>query len=154
MSSPSDAGKSWLEPRPITAAETRPLRQAMLRPHQPSDASIYPDDDHSAHFGVFAGPELIGVASIFEESRQEAENGWRIRGMAVLPEHRGQGHGGALLDACLEHARSRGGVEAWCNARSTAAPFYARHGFEIVGEEFDLPPIGPHYLMRRSLADD
>jgi GNAT superfamily N-acetyltransferase len=145
--------------RPIGAAATRSLRRAVLRPNQPPEACVYPGDEeaHTGHLGVFVddGSEelaLVGVASIFEENRPGTlGGGWRIRGMAVAPEHQGKGHGGALLTACLEHALRHGGVEVWCNARKTAAEFYAHHGFEQEGEEFELPAIGPHFLMRRSL---
>lgn len=145
--------------RPIAATATRSLRRAVLRPNQPPEACVYPEDDEdrTGHLGVFVdtgaeAPELVGVASIFEESRLGTlGGGWRIRGMAVTPEHQGKGHGAALLIGCLEHARRHGGVEVWCNARKTAAEFYAHHGFEQEGEEFELPAIGPHYLMRRDL---
>jgi hypothetical protein len=37
----------------------------------------------------------------------------------------------------------------WCNARTPAAGFYGRAGFATEGEEFELPSIGPHFLMSR-----
>ncbi|MDY7092089.1 MAG: GNAT family N-acetyltransferase [Acidobacteriota bacterium] len=161
MGGSGDAGVVRQEPglAPVTAAETRPLRRAVLRPNQPPEACVYPgdDDDRTGHLGVFVdtgaeAPALVGVASIFEESRPGTTGGgWRIRGMAVVPEQQGKGHGAALLTECLEHARRHGGIEVWCNARKTAAEFYAHHGFEQEGEEFELPAIGPHYLMRCGL---
>jgi predicted GNAT family N-acyltransferase len=39
----------------------------------------------------------------------------------------------------------------WCNARTPAVGLYAREGFAIEGEEFELPEIGPHVVMTRSL---
>lgn len=146
-SSPSPA-------RPISAADTRALRRRVLRPHQAPEACVYPADDDAStgHLGVFVDGRLVGVASIFEESRPGEVGGWRIRGMAVAPEHRGRGLGAALLEACLDHARGRGGGEVWCNARTSAARFYGHLGFEPEGEEFELPGIGPHYLMRHRLS--
>ena len=32
----------------------------------------------------------------------------------------------------------------WCNARTTAFEFYEKMGFTIVGDEFDIPNLGPH----------
>ena len=49
--------------RPISAAETWPLRHRVLRPGQPFGQTAYPRDDHpeTAHFGVFDGDRLVGV---------------------------------------------------------------------------------------------
>jgi ribosomal protein S18 acetylase RimI-like enzyme len=72
--------------------------------------------------------------------------------MATLPEVRGLGIGGALLEACIAHATARGGSLAWCNARVAARAFYERHGFVVDHGPFDEPVVGPHYEMRRSLS--
>ena len=34
------------------------------------------------------------------------------------------------------------------NARTLAVPFYRAHGFVSVGEEFEIPDVGPHFVMR------
>jgi predicted GNAT family N-acyltransferase len=70
--------------------------------------------------------------------------------MATDPE-RGRGTGGALLRACVDHARHEGGTRVWCNARTPARGFYEHAGFVAEGEEFALPDIGPHYLMALDL---
>ena len=56
--------------RRIDAADTRPLRHAILRPNQPFEATVYPLDDEptSGHLGVFLGDRLVGVASVFNEA--------------------------------------------------------------------------------------
>lgn len=136
--------------RPVTAVEVRPLRRAVLRPHQEPEDCVYPLDDLPAtgHFGAFVEGALVGVASIFQEAREGEDPGaWRIRGMATLPQVRGDGWGAKLLTACLDHARESGGSHVWCNARSTAAGFYRKQGFREDGPEFDLPGLGPHYVM-------
>ncbi|MCW2985645.1 MAG: acetyltransferase, family, partial [Conexibacter sp.] len=55
--------------------------------------------------------------------------------------------GAALLAACLDHARAQGASRVWCNARTPARGFYERAGFVAEGAEFELPQIGPHFLM-------
>ncbi|MEE8526261.1 MAG: GNAT family N-acetyltransferase [Thermoanaerobaculia bacterium] len=138
----------------ITAAEARPLRHRVLRPHQPLDACVYPDDDHpdSGHFGVLLDDELVGAASIYQQSDAgDDPAAWRIRGMVNLEEVRGRGYGGALLEACLRHAADHGGRRVWCNGRSTVAGFYERFGFSVKGEEFDIPGLGPHLVMEKML---
>jgi GNAT superfamily N-acetyltransferase len=72
--------------------------------------------------------------------------------MATLPEVRGAGFGKALLDACVAAARENGAAILWCNARTSAADFYAKNGWRIVGAEFDIPTVGPHFRMSRALA--
>ena len=51
----------------IEAAETRPLRQIVLRPEEPPEHNIYPGDDGGAdyHAGAFLDGLLVGVASIY-----------------------------------------------------------------------------------------
>jgi len=129
----------------------------VLRPHQAPEALVYPGDEAvgTLHVGGFLdGEGPIAVASVYREDREAspAGGGWRLRGMAVRPESQGAGHGAALLEACMAHARAHNGVELWCNARTSAAGFYRRLGFTEAGPEFELPGIGPHFLMWRPLA--
>jgi hypothetical protein len=35
----------------------------------------------------------------------------------------------------------------WCNARQAAVPFYAKNGWHVQGQPFDIPKIGPHFVM-------
>jgi predicted NBD/HSP70 family sugar kinase/predicted GNAT family N-acyltransferase len=141
--------------RTITASQARSLRQAVLRPNQPPEACVYDGDEdpQSAHFGAVAEQELVGIVSIYQqrEDGQRDPFAWRLRGMATLETVRGQGFGVALLEACMQHARSQGGMRLWCNARTTVAGFYGGFGFEVQGKEFDLPGLGPHVVMALEL---
>jgi GNAT superfamily N-acetyltransferase len=151
------SGLASVSARSITAAETRALRQSVLRPHQAADALVYPGDeaDDTLHLGAFAEDRLVGVASVYREAMPDAPpfEAWRVRGMAVLPDWRRSGVGRELLGRALQHAHGRGGAVVWCNARSAAVPFYRAAGFEPRGEEFELPDIGPHQLMWRKLEE-
>ena len=40
----------------------------------------------------------------------------------------------------------------WCNARINAVAFYKKEGFKIIGDEFEIPDIGPHFLMAKNLG--
>ena len=143
-----------MDVRRITAEETRALRHSVLRPDQPLAACAYPLDSEpqTGHFGAFRDGRLVGVASIFQEAEEGGDpSAWRIRGMATLGEVRGAGFGGALLEACLRHATAHAGSRVWCNGRTTVAGFYERYGFSIRGEEFDLPGLGPHFLLVHAL---
>ena len=137
--------------RSITAAEARPLRHAVLRPGLPPETTLYPGDDDadSFHAGAFVAGALVGVATLHHKPPPgEADAGaWQLRGMAVAPEQQGRGLGRALAQACGQAAAARGGTRLWCNGRVSALGFYRSLGFEPVGEVFQLPHSGPHYLL-------
>ncbi len=141
----------------ITAEATRPLRRVVLRPAQPPEESLYPGDDapDTLHLGARLNDETVGVASVYHESPpgEEDSGAWRLRGMAIRTELQRQGYGKALLEGCFAYVSAQGGSTLWCNARATAADFYRAFGFEVVGEEYELPGIGMHYMMRRRLDD-
>ena len=61
----------------------------------------------------------------------------KIGRMAVLAEWRGKGVGDALMEALMDEARALGWPEVSLNAQTHAIPFYARHGFEVFGEEVE-----------------
>ena len=74
----------------------------------------------------------------------------QIGRMAVLPDWRGCGVGGAILTALVELAVVRGSRVVCLNAQTRAQAFYLRHGFVAEGDEF--PDAGiPHIRMRRKL---
>lgn len=72
--------------------------------------------------------------------------------MAVRRSSRGQGIGGAVLQALMAVARQRGDREVVLNAQMRAAPFYGNHGFVREGEAFMEAGI-PHIQMRTSWHD-
>lgn len=141
----------------VSAGAVRPLRRSVLRPNQPPEALVYPADDARSTLHAAATADergIVGIATISCEPHPDdpRPGDWRIRGMATEPDARGHGIGGALLRACLDHARENGGGRVWCNARTTAAGFYTRAGFAVDGGEFELPGLGPHVVMTLSLG--
>lgn len=70
--------------------------------------------------------------------------------MAVRKAARGSGVGGALLANLMAQARARGDTAVVLSAQTHAAPFYLKHGFAIVGEEFFEAGIA-HVEMTRTL---
>lgn len=75
----------------------------------------------------------------------------QIGRMAVLAERRGFGVGRALLDAAIEAARDQGRYSVFLHAQLQALDFYARAGFEQVGETFEEAGI-PHVQMELTLG--
>jgi ribosomal protein S18 acetylase RimI-like enzyme len=130
--------------RPVPLAQTRQLRQAVLRPHETLEQLASHEPDAAFAVGAFDGAELIAVGFV----AQDAEVGaWRIRGMATAPHARGRGAGTLVLEALLRHATTHGAHRIWCNARTPARSFYERAGLLVVSEPFEILGIGPHFVM-------
>lgn len=139
----------------IKAAETYPLRLKVLRPGGIEEDCHFPNDrlEGAFHFGVHYNGDRITVASFYPE-KHPALNAWkpyRLRGMATDPDHQGKGAGKRLMLFAMEHLKAQKADLVWCNARLVAVPFYERLGFEKTGDQFDIPGIGPHFLMFRRI---
>ncbi len=144
----------------VDAGAGRALRSAVLRPHEPPGTPMYAreDDPGTLHLAALAAgadgrEEVLAVGSAMAEPhpREPREGDWRVRGMATVEAARGRGLGGRLLAALEAAAAERGALRLWCNARSGARAFYEGAGWTVEGEEFELPEIGPHFLMSRRL---
>ncbi|MCQ4041301.1 GNAT family N-acetyltransferase [Streptantibioticus rubrisoli] len=153
---PDPSAHGW-RVRAVPVEEVRPIRHQVLRPGQPASSCAYPEDGDPGvrHFAALAAGETVGAASLYPQDPPAPHTvaglppgrGWRLRGMATVETVRGTGAGSALLRTALTHAALAGAGAVWCNARSSAADFYRRHGFQVLGEEFDMPGIGPHWFM-------
>jgi predicted GNAT family N-acyltransferase len=144
-----------VEVRQISAAETVPLRHAVLRPGRPVETAYFAGDDlqSTAHFGAFRNGRLLCVASLFEAELRDEPGvaAIQLRGMATAAEAQRTGLGRELVRGCVRFAREKRARLLWCNARTYASGFYSKLGFEIVGKEFDIPDVGPHYRMKLTL---
>lgn len=148
--------RDWMSVVPIEAARTHDLRHVGLRPEEPRAVVDYTEDHGTgaSHYGAIAAARLVGVASVYDERHERipALPARRIRGMAVEELLRGHGIGARLLRAIAAQARRDGVTCLWCNARDGADVFYARHGFEAVGDPLVHAETGHHHhLMCRSL---
>ena len=137
-----------LQPRPISLADTRALRQEVLRPHQTVDELAGHEPAGAVAFGAFQGSELVAVGLVGPDG---APGEWRVRGMAAAPQVRGRGAGSAILHALVQHAIAHGAGRVWCNARTPALALYQRAGFVVASDEFESPDTGPHYRMELSV---
>ena len=135
------------EIRVVGPEETIELRQRVLRPHETVD-EIRARGDGLPGIAVYEDGVVVATASVRPEPMpgDPRDGDWRLRGMASDPAVRGQGYGALALRAALDYAREHGARRVWCNARTGAIGFYERHGFGIVGEQFDVPETGPHVL--------
>jgi ribosomal protein S18 acetylase RimI-like enzyme len=134
--------------RALPLADTRALRQQVLRPHQTVEELADHEPAGAVAFGAFQGSELVAVGLVGPDGEP---GDWRVRGMATAPQARGRGAGSAILNALVQHAIANGATRVWCNARTPALNLYKRAGFLVASDEFEPPDIGPHYRMELSV---
>jgi GNAT superfamily N-acetyltransferase len=137
--------------REVSMADTRPLRLAVLRPHETIESLAAHEPTDAFALGAFDQGTLIGVGFVAPDGNAGA---WRIRGMATVPKARGKGAGTAILNALFQHAIDRGASRVWCNARTPARSLYERASFRAISHEFELPSIGPHFVMERTTTSE
>ena len=128
---------------------THSLRRAVLRDGTASDRVVFDGDDEptTIHLGVRRGGELIAISSWMRRRYPDlpALVGYQLRGMATEPRSSGTGAGTALLVEGIRRVTERGASVVWARARVSALPFYERHGFETIGDEYvDLTTGLPH----------
>ena len=125
------------------------LRWRVLRVGRPRESAIFEGDTLALHHGLWLDDALVAVVSLFPTPLEHAGETypWQLRGMAADPAHQGQGLGTILLAAVEE----RGGAPLWCNARIRARSFYQRAGWRPIGETFEIPKVGPHQRMVRTV---
>ncbi|MDP9077334.1 MAG: GNAT family N-acetyltransferase [Bacteroidota bacterium] len=122
------------------------LRAGQLTPEE----CIFPSDNSQGvfHLGYYVEEELACIGSFHPQSYDGFEGtGYQLRGMATIEKYRGKGLGNQLLNFAIVYLRGQKANYLWCNARKTASQFYLNTGFEIVSAEFEVPGIGPHYVM-------
>jgi predicted GNAT family N-acyltransferase len=147
-----------IEIREISAAETRPVRQRVLRPHQRPEELVYPGDEDADTFhlgAINAEGDVLAILSMYRHAQpplatEDEPSAWRIRGMASVPEARGTGLGRDLVERARDRVWAAQRDPIWCNARENAFGFYEKLGFEIVGGIFEIDGIGPHAVMALS----
>ena len=143
---------SVVELREVTPEESADLRRQVLRGGRP--VALPGDESPAYHLGVFVDGVLVATGNVRREAPpwDAAVDGWRVRGMATDPEHRGQGHGRRVLDGLVDHVVTQGGGVVWFNARTPAQRFYERAGFVTTGEPWEDAEIGPHVAMIRRVG--
>ena len=141
----------------VAEERTRELRRRVLRPElAPGDP--LPGDELSGagvHLAaVDAAGAVLCTCFVYPDAPSwlpDRADAWHLRQMATDPEHRGQSLGRAVLTATLDYVHARGGTLLWCNARVSAAGFYARQGFAVHGDQFVDDRGVPHLRMWREL---
>jgi GNAT superfamily N-acetyltransferase len=145
--------------RPLTLAQTQPLRSEVLRDGRAQGVSVPTDDlPETFHLGAVENGEIVGTSTYFPAvcpHQPEVNNAYMLRFMAVSPAYQGQGIGASLINRAVELLRERGVELLWANARDTALRFYLDHGFnEIPGSSFVHESSGmPHTVVVRRIEE-
>ncbi|TAH82435.1 GNAT family N-acetyltransferase [Bacillus subtilis] len=145
-----------LEVKTISAEDTYEIRHRILRPHQSIEQCKY-EEDHakgSFHLGAFFEGKLISIASFSPQNQPliTESPAYRLRGMATLEGYRDQKGGSTLIKHAEEKLAENGVQAVWCNARSHVKGYYLKLGWEELGEPFEIPGIGTHIVMYKTLG--
>ncbi len=141
-----------MQVKEISARDVLRIRKNMLRPDHPEAQCVFDgdNDESTFHLGAFIDKNLVSIASFYFEKNDvfEITHQYRLRGMATTQEFQGKGLGKSLIKTALPIIKRNQVNTLWCNARSAAVGFYENIGFNIESAEFEIPQIGPHYLMK------
>ena len=132
------------------------LRRRVLRPGHPESDIAFEEDGWSGCFHLIAkDPGTVGIATFFPSPSEWAPgtDSWQLRGMAVDPVVQGQGVGRALIQAAVDRLRAAQADVLWANVRDSAAGFYQRLGWEVVGDGFVTLTGLPHHVALFPLKD-
>jgi RimJ/RimL family protein N-acetyltransferase len=103
-------------------------------------------------FGAFHQGQLAGVAGLSFETRERVRHKATLFGMYVPEPFRQLGLGRLLVQACLDHARTRGGVRqvmlTVTQGNASAERLYAGCGFQVFGIEPDAVALGTSFVAK------
>lgn len=130
--------------------KTLALRNKVMR--IPLGLNIYEEDFSSEKdalmMGMFDGEQLLGVGVM-------SNNGpdYKLEYLCIDSEIQSCGIGASLLECLEAMAKRQGAQKISMDARVSAKKFYARHGYETVGDIFllDYAPV-EHIVMEKKLT--
>ncbi|MGY6562181.1 MAG: GNAT family N-acetyltransferase [Luteibaculaceae bacterium] len=146
-----------MEVRFIEPHETFLLRHKVLWPHLETVEECTMEGDTAEgnfHLGVLDMNDMVvAIGSFVQDIHPEFgdQNQYRLRAMASDPDKKGSGLGTLLLNEAFTILQDKGINILWCDARLAAVPFYEKLGFIKIGDIYQKPNVGPHYLMYREL---
>jgi len=128
----------------ITAPQAYKIRKDVLR-----------DGIPLTEIGVFEDDVLACVATFMQHDSPHFYGfQYRLRGMATHKKYQHKGLGKSILEKAEQLLSQKNVDVLWCNARVVALDFYKRSGYQIIGAEFDVHLIGPHFVMYKKLKNN
>jgi predicted GNAT family N-acyltransferase len=127
-------------------ASIETIRSAVFIVEQrvPEELEFDDRDPVCVHLLVLVAGQPVGTG------RVDLEHDGKIGRVAVLAPYRRHGVGKALMERLHEIARERGLRQVWCNAQTSAVPFYGQLGYRATGDLFEEAGI-EHVRMERPL---
>lgn len=137
----------------IKAEETYIIRKQELRKNLDLPSAFTGDfDKDTIHVGLYYDGDLASVVSFMNINYKNfIGNQYQLRGMATKEIYQGKGYGKLLIEWSENLLIANKTEIIWCNARVIALGFYAKLGFRTVGNEFNIPQIGGHFVMYKKL---
>ena len=136
----------FVEVEELLAIRNEVLREGKLTP----DECRFPTDKipGAFHLAYIINNQPVCVASFHPQNYGEYPgSAYQLRGMATIEGYRSKGFGNQLVNFAIVYLRGQKVNYVWCNARKNAVKFYKNLGFEVISNEFEVPGIGPHYVM-------
>jgi predicted GNAT family N-acyltransferase len=129
------------------------LRHRELRQGLPPESARFDGDDSpgAVHLAAEINGKIVGCATVLLNTFDN-QPACQLRGMAVDRQHQRSGVGRKLLEEVHRIATEKKVNILWANARTPAVDFYRKHGWQTVGEEFQIPHAGPHFRMIRKVG--
>ena len=149
------AKNNLVEVKEINASQTLKIRHQVLRQGKPIDTCKFEGDNLKTthHLGLFYYSELIGVVTYMKNTNTSfnEELQYQLRGMAILQPFQGKKFGNILLEVGEKLLKAKKCTLVWCNARENAVNFYSKFGFKKSGDAFEIPEIGTHFAMHKTV---
>lgn len=136
----------------IPADKTIDLRMRVLRPLHPREAYEYAEDSlpTTFHVGVLLNNQVVSNGTFMQQAQPQlpdAQQPYRLRGMATDPALQGHGLGRRIIEAAEIELIQRGCDLLWFNARVSAEGFYKKLGYIAIEYVFNIDTVGPHKIM-------
>ncbi len=137
----------------IKTEETYNIRKKVLRKNIDLPYQLEGDfDEDSFHLGLFVNNELASIVTFLKKDYNKLTGEqFQLRAMATLEKYRGNGYGKMLVEHA-EHILLNKNIHLiWCKARVNASEFYKSLKYKILGNVFEVPKVGKHYMMYKEL---
>lgn len=131
------------------------LLRGKVFPSDSTDGLVHLEQDYeksTIHLGVFILGRAVAGGSLVRENLED-EPAFRIRAVAVSPEHQDKGFGSLLVKALLAEAQQANHIKTvWLSSLTSQVGFYLKLGFNPVGAPYLRPVDGWSQVMIKKLA--